>query len=219
MKKRLILPLLLSTVLSASCSIEDIRNYDPHYSHPSTVEKQTAVLTVSDVSKGQVSTIDEQNISEFVDAYNRQGEPPIAISIGGLNGSEPHVADKAGVLASELVKRGVRLQDIAFYVASGESPTLAQMSFSIYTIAPEDCGHWFTSSEMDMGNYISTNHGCAMQHNLDVMAANPADLYHSQPASGRSANRSYDVVTAYSAGDEVPGSDDLIDITITGTSE
>jgi pilus assembly protein CpaD len=204
--------------LIGACSVEDIRSYDAHYSHPSTVERQTAVLTVNDISRGQVSTLDEQNISEFVDAYYRQGEAPIAVSIGGSDGSEPHVADRAGVLASELVQRGVRLRDIAFYVASGESPTLAQMSFSIYSVAPEECGHWFVSSEQDMGNYISTNHGCATQHNVDAMVENPADLYHARARTGRNANRSFDVVTAYNAGEAIPGSDDLIDIKITGTS-
>ena len=218
MRKATILPLLLSGTFIAACSVEDIRSYDAHYAHPSTVQKQTAVLTVTDIAGGQVSTVDEQNINEFVDAYYRQGEAPIAISIGGSDGSEPHVADRAGVLASELAERGVSLKDISFYVASGEAPTLAQMSFAIYSVAPEDCGHWFVSSEQDMGNYISTNHGCAMQHNVDVMVDNPADLYHARAKTGRWATRSYDVVSAYSAGEAIQGSDDLIDIKITGTS-
>lgn len=218
MKKAIILPLLLSGAVLASCSVEDIRNYDPNYSHPSTVQKHTAVLTIADVSKGQVSTLDEQSLNEFVSAYFRQGEAPIAISIGGLDGSEPHVADRAGVLASELVERGVLLKDLAFYVASGEAPTLAQVSFPIYTVAPEDCGHWFVSGEQDMGNYISTNFGCAMQHNIDVMAANPADLHHARPVAERNANRSFDIVSGYWAGEPVAAIDDLIDIRITGTS-
>ncbi len=198
---------------------EDIRHFDAEAAHPSTVEKHTAVLTVQEVKKGRISLQDSQNIDEFVHAYQQQGEAPIAVSIGGVKSDDPQVVNQVAILSSELTKRGVARKDIAFFLATDKMPSFVRLAFPFYSVAPEECGSWTRSSEFDLDNHISANFGCATQHNIDVMAANPADLYHPRPSMGRSANRSFDVVSAYWAGDAIPSAKDLPNVTVTDVKQ
>lgn len=194
--------------LSAGCT-EDQARYDWHAAHPTTVERHTAVLSVENVIGGRVTPTDERNLNEFVAAYHQQGEAPIEITVQANSVTDAGVQDRAGVLASELVARGVRFEDIKFYKTTDGSPAVARVAFPVYTVSPEECGYWDMSSEKDWGNYITTNFGCSVQHNIDVIAANPADLVQPRPVTGRAAQRSWDIVTAYYAGEAIPGSDDI----------
>jgi pilus assembly protein CpaD len=83
------------------------------------------------------------------------------------------------------------------------------LAFPIYVIADRECGHWQTPVDQDSQSQNSDNFGCAMQKNIDAMAANPRDLLMPSPSTGRDGTRAWLVIDNYQQGKAIPSSDDI----------
>jgi pilus assembly protein CpaD len=200
----------LLAVFLGACET-DITRYDSRYAHPSTVQRKTARLDVGPLYAGKPSPADSQRIDELLTAYHNQGEAPIEVTVPGKSTDDPAAREHALQLANALMERGVPAEDINLYVAETQTKGTASVTFPIYTVQPEECGYWDRPLDSDYDNGITDNFGCALQHNTDVMAANPRDLVHPREATpGRSGARAYYVIDNYQRGQPLPSANDLL---------
>ena len=85
------------------------------------------------------------------------------------------------------------------------------MTFPIYVTAPEECGYAGEPWDFGHDNAIHPNYGCSLQHNIDAIAANPADLAHPREATpGRSGARAFYVIDHYQRGEPLPSANDIL---------
>jgi len=208
MKTRILLGLFVLT-LAACAKPQNYADYDPHYAFPTTATKKTAFLDLAPLVQGHAVTADNPRIDDFLDAYRRQGEAPISITITAPSLSDTNGRKMASDMAVLLQKRGVPPRDIKLFI--NESPVHAgpQLAFPIYVVTGRDCGHWQQSIDRDPLSQNTDNFGCSMQQNIDAMAANPRDLLMPSPSTGRDGNRSWVIVDNYRMGKAIPGSDDI----------
>jgi len=200
----------LLALLIGACET-DIQQHDPHYAHPSTVERKSARLDVGPLYAGKPTPADAQRIDEFLAAYHTQGEAPLEVTVPGKSTDDPAAREHALQLANALMQRGVPAKDINLYVAESQTPGTASVTFPIYITGPEECG--YTSDFWDYGhdNAIDPNFGCALQHNTDAMVANPRDLvYPREMTPGRSGARAFYVIDNYQHGKALPSANDLL---------
>lgn len=201
---------LLALFIGACQTEPDISQYDAHYAHPSSVQRKTARLDVGPLYAGKPTPADEQRINEFLGAYHTQGEAPLDVTVPGRSTDDPAAREHALQLANALMERGVPAEEINLYVAEGQTAGTASVTFPIYLVEPEECGYWDHPVDADYENGITANFGCAIQHNTDVMAANPRDLVHPQEMTpGRSGARAFYVVDKYQRGESLPSANDL----------
>jgi len=199
----------LIAVFITACET-DISEHDARYSHPSTVQRKTARLDVGPLQAGKPTPADSERIDEFLAAYHSQGERPLEVTVPGRSTEDPAAREHALQLANSLMQRGVAAEDINLYVAASQTAGTASISFPIYLTNPEECG--YAPEEWDYGhdNALEPNYGCAIQHNIDAMAANPRDLVYPQEMTpGRSGARAFYVVDNYQKGQALPSANDL----------
>jgi pilus assembly protein CpaD len=202
---------LIALLIGACETSPDITNYDAHYAHPPTVERKTARLDVGPLYAGKPTPADSQRIDEFLGAYHTQGEAPLEVTVPGKSTEDPAAREHALQLANALMQRGIPAQEINLYVAESQTPGTASVAFPIYTTAPEECGYAEDPWDFGHDNANSPNFGCAIQHNVDAMVANPRDLvYPREMTPGRSGARAYYVVTNYQQGKALPSANDLL---------
>ncbi len=199
----------LVAIALAACEA-DIVEHDPHVSHPTTVQQKTARLDLGPLYAGKPSPADEQRIAEFLAAYYGQGASPLDVTVAGRSADDPGAREQALQLANALMERGVPAEDINLYVQEDQTAGTSHMAFPIFVVTPEDCGYWDRPMDSDYNNGITSNFGCAIQHNTDLMAANPRDLaYPQEMTPGRSGARAFYVIDNYTRGQALPSSNDL----------
>lgn len=199
----------LVAIALAACEA-DIVEHDPHVSHPTTVQQKTARLDLGPLYAGKPSPADEQRIAEFLAAYYGQGAAPLDVTVAGRSADDPGAREQALQLANALMERGVPAEDINLYVQEDQTAGTSHMAFPIFVVTPEDCGYWDRPMDSDYNNGITSNFGCAIQHNTDLMAANPRDLaYPQEMTPGRSGARAFYVIDNYTRGQALPSSNDL----------
>jgi len=200
----------LLAVFVSACET-DIVEHDPHYSHPTTVQRKTARLDVGPLYAGKPNPADSQRIDEFLSAYHTQGEAPLEVTVPGKSTDDPAAREHALQLANALMQRGVPADDINLYVAESQTKGTASVTFPIYATAPEECGYPGEPWDYGHDNAISPNFGCSIQHNVDAMVANPRDLVYPREATpGRSGARAFYVIDNYQQGKPLPSANDLL---------
>lgn len=199
----------LIAVVLAACET-DIAEHDPHYSHPTTVQQKTARLDLGPLYAGKPSPTDDARIDEFLAAYHGQGASPLEVTVAGRSPEDPAAREQALQLANALMERGVPAEDINLYVQQDQTAGTSHMAFPIFVVEPEECGYWDKPQDSDYNNGLSSNFGCAIQRNTDLMAANPRDLAYPQKMTpGRSGARAFYVIDNYTRGEALPSSNDL----------
>jgi pilus assembly protein CpaD len=200
----------LIAVLLGACET-DIAKHDPAYGHPTTVERKTARLDVGPLYAGKPSPADEDRLNEFLTAYHNQGEKPLEVTVSGKSTDDPGARENALQLANALMQRGVPAEDINLYVAETQTKGTASVTFPIYLTSPEPCGYVPDFWDKGHENAHHPNYGCAIQHNIDAMVANPRDLVYPQEMTpGRAGIRSYYVIDHYQKGEPLPSANDLL---------
>src|SRR5258708_31949418 len=104
-----------------------------------------------------------------------------------------------------LLAAGVPASAIRVLVTEQGAPDAVTVSYERYEVQLPTCGDWSKSLSFDPYNEVHPNFGCATQHNIGAMAADPADLIRkreSDPADAQNSNR---VIERYRAG-QPPGS-------------
>ncbi len=163
----------------------------PAQRFPITVEAQMASYPlVLNNARNDLDPRGEAMLEQIVTDYLANGSGSIAVSAGNA----------APQISGRLTALGVPANRIMI-VAGGTTPGNATVSFVRYHADPAPCGDWSKDLGVTYNNRPPPNFGCATQHNLAVMVADPHDLVQPKTLEPGDAQRSLTVLEKYRQGD------------------
>jgi pilus assembly protein CpaD len=166
---------------------------DASQRHPIVVSQQpqTLELRIAASARG-LSPRQRAEMLEFADRSRASdaGNSRLIIQAPGGGANEISSMHAVGEIRQILSDMGFAESSIAVeaYHAGGSSAPV-RVSYLRYVAEAPVCGYWPTNlaEQRDNGNY--PNFGCANQHNLAVMVANPGDLLGPRTESDRASER------------------------------
>lgn len=187
-------------------------------SYPISVVPKSESLTLSPAPFGKkLGDSDTGKINDFAGGYLQQGHGPLAVIMSSVP-SSPQALAQMQAVNTVLQERGVARSQIEWRIASpgpasdagasspapaGRSSPPAALTFSYtrYVASVErPCGNW----SKDFGTYHDNKHwenfGCAQQHNLAAMVADPLDLKRPRDIDSIDADRRTAVLKSYREG-------------------
>jgi pilus assembly protein CpaD len=170
---------------------------DEHLMYPITVTPRMETLRVP--FNGNISPDTDSRLVAFAKDYLENGNGAISISVpDGDSGARRY-------FASRLSDLGVP----AWRIMIGNSETaepaqVVELSYIRYAAEPAPCGDWSTNIADTASNMPPPNFGCATQHNLAAMVADPRDLVAPRGADAADAQRRMTVLDKYRKGQTTP---------------
>ncbi|HXS05486.1 MAG TPA: CpaD family pilus assembly protein [Rhizomicrobium sp.] len=197
---------LSAVLLAGSCSTQfskDPDNFDdPIVNHPITVEPSYQSLKLSSSTAG-MDAADREKLDAFVTEYRMHGNGKISIAVPGGPGMQQAVT----MLADRINELGISRDRIL--VASTASAQI-EVNYISYQARTNACGDWSENLSYTADNTTAGNLGCANQHNLAAMVADPRDLLGPRAMDGADAVRRQTVIGNYETG-KVTGADKSAD--------
>jgi len=164
--------------------------------HPIVVEPTSRALRIAVTADG-ISPSDEVQFSSFVSDYLDNGNGVISIS-APRDGYSRSAIDR---LTKRLVRMGVPRSRIL--VGGRESSgydTRIELSYLTYSAHTDPCGNWSHDANDTHDNLPMPDFGCATQHNIAAMVADPRDLVEPRPLGPADATRRQTIVQTYEKG-------------------
>jgi pilus biogenesis lipoprotein CpaD len=199
--RNLITPLLACVMLGACAYPEsdiDLEQYDYRARYPIGVETDVIVVSFGGGIAGAMTDEERQALSLMVADYKQRGQAPLTVIAGADGINQEAFAEE---IRSSAVANGLAKSEVLVGVDPSLRPNEIQVSFVSYTAIVPECGYWYEESYVNFENANSANFGCATQHNLGVMLADPSDLIEPTPFDARDGVRTAIVVDLYRAGD------------------
>ena len=143
-----------------------------------------------------------QRLDQTIAGYIERGHGAILLNVATPGRPDPaRQNSELFQVRDRLVQRGVPMSAIHTGVTDTTLPVdTVTVSYERYTATSPQCGDWSAPSSYNPNNVQRPDFGCAWQHNLGVLAADPADLVHSRGTDTFDAQRSDDVLAKYRAG-------------------
>ena len=191
----------LMSMLVAACAYpvngpEDGQPYDERF--PITVEPQIQTLRVGVDGPG-LDADATAYLQQFARDYLRNGS-------GALRVSAPRrLPQAANLVADRLADFGIPRDRIM--TGLDDVPNAAdevKITYIGYQAHAEPCGDWSSNLGYSSANKTSPNFGCATQHNLAAMVADPRDLATPKPFGFGDAQRGLTVLDKYRKGEPTP---------------
>ncbi|MEZ5776257.1 MAG: CpaD family pilus assembly protein [Hyphomicrobiaceae bacterium] len=159
--------------------------------HPIVVDKAPKTLDVA-VGRSQYGLTDFQKVEveDFIGNWRQEGTGRLMISAPSGSSNERSAYQVVAEIRQILKGFGVPQSAVAvdsYYAGGGKPPV--KMSFVRYVATGPDCGHFSENLAEDPRNVHYENFGCAGQHNLALMIANPRDLVEPRGTTDRSGER------------------------------
>ena len=190
---------LASVLLAGSCSTEfnkDPDNFDdPVANHPITVEPSYQSLKLS-YSGGGLDAATQEHLDAFVTDYRTHGNGKISISVPGGPGMQQAVTQ----LADRINEMGVSRDRILVASHDPSAGTQVEVNYISYQAKTAPCGDWSEDLSSTADNTTAANLGCANQHNIAAMVADPRDLLGPRPMDGADAVRRQTIIGNYETG-------------------
>jgi pilus assembly protein CpaD len=166
--------------------------------YPIRVESNLIQANFVGTDAGKLSLDELVQLDQMVDDYVAHGQKPLLIVMPG-NGLQYRN------LASEIERRALHHSLAKSEVLVGVDPEAAMndevtVSYLVHTATSPECGNWDEEPGNNELNTNSENFGCATQHNLALMVANPGDLVEPETFSTRDAQRTVAIIDAYRSG-------------------
>lgn len=162
--------------------------------HPIIVSQQPQTMQIHvPASTRGLSSRQRAEVLEFADRSRASdaGNSRLIIQAPGGGANEVSAMHAVGEIRQILSDMGFPESSIAVeaYHAEDRGDAPVRVSYLRYVAEAPTCGYWPTNlaDQRDNGNY--PNFGCANQHNLAVMVANPADLVGPRTESDRPGER------------------------------
>ena len=191
-----------AVLLAGSCTTnfhKDADNFDdPIVNHPITVEPSYQSLKVAFSAAG-LDSADKEKLDSFVTDYRMHGNGKISIAVPGGAGMQQAVT----ALADRINELGVSRDRILVAATGSAQIEINYISYQAHTAA---CGDWSEDLFYTAENRTAANLGCANQHNVAAMVADPRDLLGPRAMDGGDATRRQTVITNYETG-KVSGAD------------
>jgi hypothetical protein len=123
-----------------------------------------------------------------------------------MGGSGAGKEDFAALVQKAAIDRGLARSEVLVGIDPALPADGLTLSFISYTAVVPECGYWHEESAHNFLNANSVNFGCATQHNLGLMLADPSDLYGNTQMDPRDGQRTAIVIDLYRRG-EITGAD------------
>jgi pilus assembly protein CpaD len=192
---------LFAVMLAGSCAspmntTDDL--YDPEQIHPITVTPSYESLKVSFATQeAGLMPDDEAHFTAFVQNYIAHGHGAISVSAPDGAGAQ----DIIHYFGDRIAEMGVQPSRIlvgTHPLTNGDDRV--ELGYVTYVAHTDPCGDWTDNVAITASNLPPKNFGCATQHNLAVMAADPRDLEKARPMGAGDAERRSVVMGKYEQG-------------------
>lgn len=187
--------------------------------YPISVEPVQETMQLSPVLAGnKLAPADARQVTAFAGGFLQKGHGPLAIILPNIPYS-PRTQGQMQAINEILAERGVPASRIEWRIATpGAAPAAAAappggvngtdarpgplvFSFTRYVASAEGaCGNWEKDIGRSHDNHTWDNFGCAHQHNLAVMVADPLDLKRPRATTPVDVDRRTVVIKAYREG-------------------
>lgn len=204
--RNLILSLAAALLLAACAYPEsdiEFEDYDYRARYPIGVETDVIVVAFGGGGSGAMTDEERHALNLMVADYKDRGQAPLTVILGGSGLNQDELAED---IRSSAVANGLAKSEVLVGVDPSLRPEEVQVSFVSYTAVLPECGYWHEESYVNFENANTDNFGCASQHNLGLMLADPSDLVDPSPFDPRDGVRTATVVDLYRAG-EITGAD------------
>ena len=161
---------------------------------PINVEPRMMALQIAYPGGGALSDNMSEQLSRFARDYLEHGSGALAISAARGNPDGPNY------FAEQLTELGVPRSRILVGNDDTEAGNEVKITFIRYIADPAPCGNWSENIAASPDNQVTPNFGCATQHNIAVMVADPRDLVAPQPLGPGDAAHSLAVLQKYRQG-------------------
>ena len=171
---------------------------DPEHNHPITVAPTFRDLKLSFATPSAgLMPEDEARFTGFVQNYLAAGNGSISISVPKGPGSSASIR----YFGERLAAMGVGRDHILVGTRDLEDGDgRVDLGFVTYRAGPAPCGDWSDNIANTASNLPVANFGCATQHNLAAMVADPRDLLAPRALGPADASRRTVVMQNYEKG-------------------
>lgn len=202
-----VLLLGLTGLAATACTSPPLANNERHYynveeQYPITVEPQVATLAVQvDTGLHTLARGEDARVATFAERWKMRGQGLLNIATpGGLSGDSRALSQVKKILSAN----GVASDAVRFTTyepASDDAQAPISISFVAYTATASECGQdWSKNLGFEPRNTPYSSFGCATQHNMAAIIADPRDLIEPRPSDPSDATRRSDVVGKYQQG-------------------
>jgi pilus assembly protein CpaD len=173
--------------------------------HPILVSEQPTmhIVKVAPGSNGLTSS-QRARLLDFADHYRATDTGASRLVIQAPSGGTNEVSSMyaVGQIRSLLTDQGFaeNMISVEAYDAHGTREPPIRVSYLRFVAQPPPCGNWSTNLANEPMNLPYPDLGCANQHNLGAMVANPADLLGPRSETARDSVRRDEVFTKYIKG-------------------
>jgi pilus assembly protein CpaD len=168
--------------------------FNPMARYPITVEPRMMTLRLPYSGGAGLDDNMREQLSRFAQDFLEHGSGALAIS------GAPGNPDAPGYFATQLADLGVPRGRILIGNDETETGEEVKITFIRYVADAPACGDWSTNLAFTAANLPDPNLGCATQHNIAVMVADPRDLVTPQPLGPGDAEHNLAVLQKYRQG-------------------
>ena len=175
----------------------------PQDRFPLSVESARTAIELSGRDGSERLTATEiRRVDEIVTAFTAESRGQLVISIPGAAATDARVLGRAKQIADHARRRGLTASRILIRVDTDDQRANGPVviSFETLVVRVPECGDWSKESSHDVTNTDHSNFGCALQHNIGLMIADPADLIAPRTVALRDTARSNIVIQQYRTG-------------------
>lgn len=173
---------------------DDVYVSQVHYErHPIEVGKGTVKMRVPTASP-VLAPSQEENVLRFAQQASGNNAGPVVVSRPTGSVHSAAVADR---IAHLLAGEGIHPASIVYTTYNGGRGAPVVVSFSRYFATSPECGDWSQALNVTGLNEPHPNFGCAQQHNIAALVANPQDLAVPRASTPPDAMRRSQVFTDY----------------------
>jgi pilus assembly protein CpaD len=158
---------------------------DPEAAYPITVGPHMETLAVTPGADGNA------RVAAFASGFMASGNGSITVSAP--------TPDAGRQVADRLAANGVPRARIMMGAPS--QGNAVQLSYVGYGASSPPCGNWSENVSVTFDNTPTPNFGCATQHNLAAMIADPRDLVMPQPMTPPDTERRMTVIEKWRKGE------------------
>ena len=184
--------------IAAACSTPVVngpeQQFDVNQRYPISV--QPRMMSLNLIYNGQSALDQNQSgqLSRFAEDYMSHGSGSISVS--------GPTAAAAELAVESLLEIGVARTQIMVGGAAGPNPLNdIRLTYIRYVAEAPPCGNWTQNLTHSANNVLPPNFGCATQHNLAAMVADPRDLVAPDATGQADAQRRLTVLQKYRAGE------------------
>lgn len=177
---------------------------EPSERHPIHVGSMPVSLNLAMPARGYgLSQRQGQDLRYFLRGYRAKTESLLVVAAPSGGANEVAVMRALGDIRRELKRAGISRHEVQFdaYSGSGSASAPIKVSYRTFVAQGPECGDWSDNLARDPKNLPYRNYGCAMQHNLAAMVANPRDLIEPRGMTPRDSQRRDVIMDKYVRGD------------------